>query len=363
MDLCIVDCGRVYGAHSVKLGGDNLTEAIMHDRKVSVEEAERIKREQGVDLRVRLVMEGTEANASRVEDWLETAAAEMRRAAVAMTVKSPAQWPTKVVLVGASSGVPELASALGQRVGIPIVQADPWAAMGICEICSMTTADPPSAFAAATGLAKAGLDGLPSINLKPCQAAQGRLVERKERALLVGMGVTAVLFLAVLLARAPAAEESSGQLSALKKQTKQMAAQIRLTGPDRRAEAKAVKTVVAGIEKNGYGCLDLLQQASESLPRSVSLSDLSYQAGDSVVLKGRALSNSAVADAVDALVFLGLFDSVNMDYSNLATDAGNQTYDFQITCALPGSKTKMRKAGIKSAGRQGPESRTGIVVR
>jgi Tfp pilus assembly protein PilN len=96
-----------------------------------------------------------------------------------------------------------------------------------------------------------------------------------------------------------------------------------------------MRKVVTGLEERGDSPVEILQHLSEGLPKSCWLNEFRYEAGKTVVLRGNALSNSAVADAVYVLANRPEFDKVSLDYSNLGRNGSSQVYDFEIKCDLP----------------------------
>ena len=255
------------------------------------------------------------------------------------------------MLVGGGAGVPGMAEAIARWSGMPVEIGDPWNGMKLSEVCTFTAHEPEVVYSVATGLAMLGLDRRPLANLLLRRAAAESLLTRSERTILVSLSAMAAVLLVVFVIGASGLHRTAAELADLGARGRHARQALRRAGPGRQAEAAAVGTMVADIKNDRASCINFLRLASEDLPRSVWLSDLSCETGKSIVLKGGALSNSAVADAVDSLTSLQLFDAVNLDYSNLSRATGSQNYDFQITCALSTSA--------------GPAShvRTGIVVQ
>lgn len=195
----------------------------------------------------------------------------------------------------------------------------------------------------------------------PRRVADDRIRRRKQVALLGGMGAAALALLILSIVGASGLRERTQELDILKSQVAKVRADIRRAGPDLRPSAAIVSQTVQNIEKKETGCLELLRALSENLPRSVWLTELSFESGKSVVLKVGSLSNAAVADAVDMISLLGLFDSVALDYSNLARGERSQGYEFQITCKVLGAKAGASQAPPGES--PGTDSKTGIVVQ
>jgi len=359
-DLSIVDGGRLVACRSIEVGGSGLTDAFALDFGVGAEEAEHLKSTRGIGLEIASSAEGA-SDISAVEKWIESMALEIRRSAISLVADGadPPRRTQRAVLIGGSAGIPGLRETLAGRTGLQVEIGDPWAEMSLSEVAGHTQRELPAAFAVATGLAMAGLDGGDSINLMPHHRAEARARRHREIALVSALGAAALVFLIVLLAGRQGLHAKSAELRDLRSEIKQVQRDIRRTAqPNLRTAATAVKETVAEMERKDASPIELLRNLSISLPRSMWLSELSIESDKSLVLKGGALSNSAVADAVDILTEMGTFRSVDLDYSNLEEGKGSQSYDFQITCALPQKKRQTSPPG------EARESiRTGIVVR
>jgi hypothetical protein len=66
---------------------------------------------------------------------------------------------------------------------------------------------------------------------------------------------------------------------------------------------------------------------------------------------------------VDALAMLEVFSNVTLDYSNLARGEAGESYEFQITCALPAPKSAPAWSSIGAGGTPSGRTRTEIVVQ
>lgn len=357
-DLSVVAGGRLVTTRSVRLGGRDLTAAFASDFSVDQDEAERLKRSRGVGLDTATSAREEECE-SLVAQWIAKMAEEIRRTAISVSSADAGHRPRRVVLFGGLAAVPGLADALARRSGLPVEIGDPWQGMRIGEVASHTRRELPAAFAVATGLAMSGLEREPVVNLLPRDAAEERVYRRREFAKIAAAGSLAVLLLVLLLMGAARIGSRSRELRDLRKEVRRIQSQIRARGPGIHAEAADVIRTARNVERKETSCLELLRRFSESLPRSVWLKELSYETGKTVVLRGGALSNCAVADAVDALAMLEVFSSVTLDYSNLARGESGESYEFQITCALPAGKSASIGAAEVPSGR----TRTGIVVQ
>ena len=354
-DLCMVDGGKVFGCRSVHIGSGDLASAIARDMGVAAEEAERLMRAQGISKDTRSSAATGLSGDSAVDHWIESAGQEIRRSAASLGSDASCGRPQRLILIGGVAGLPGIAEALARETSLTAEVGDPWAGMRLGEVCSHTLREPSAAFAVATGLARSGLDRQASIDLMPRHIAKERLLKRKESAVAAGLTIAAALLLAVLLVGRPSLHAKTAELRELDEDVRIVRGNIRSAGPNFRAAATELTQAVEKIEQKNASVLEILREISTIMPRGICLSQFSFDMDKSVVLKGAAISNSAVADAVDILSQLGTFDTVKLDHSNLARGDGSQGYEFQITCAMPPAKSPTRRPG---AGRN-----VGLTVR
>jgi cell division ATPase FtsA len=362
-DICLVDGGRVTSCRSVRLGSDDLTDAYVHDFKVDRDEAERLRQTHGIALNARNAAVESGAEISSVEVWADRIAEEMRRTTLSTGNGSNGSRPHKAVIIGGITELPSLTEGLSRRSGLTVEIGDPWNAMKLSEVCEHILREMPASFAVATGLAMSGLDGKSVANMMPQYVAEEKLRKRKEVAVFSGMSALAAILMIVYLVGGSTVGSKKAELRRLDAQVDTIKRDMRKAGPSIRPSAQVGKTTVTSVESKDYGAIELLRLLSIHLPRSLWLNEFSYEGGKSLVLKGQALSNSAIADAIDILTQLEKFESVTMDYSNLARGEGSQGYDFQITCTLPESKNGSAKSKTGSGKRSGAGLETGIVVQ
>ena len=353
-DICVAEGRIIHSCRSIRLGDDDLTEAFAHDFRVDEEDAHRLKHTKGVSLDVKLAASEGGAE-SYVEKWIDELSKELRRSMVVVCANGACAKPGKVFLVGETSGIPGMGDSLGRRTGTQVAVGNPWTGMRISEVSVHTVRESAAVFAVATGLAMAGVSGDVDINLMPRHLAEKRLRIKKELAVIGGLGAVAAVLLIAAIVGQPGLTAKKSELRDVRSQVRRVQADMKRGGPSLGLEAKAVADAVNKIEGQDNDVLDLLRKLSANLPRSVWLSELSFEAGKQSILKGGALSNSAVADAVDVLSELNTFTSVNLDFSNVSASSGGQGYDFQITCTVPTAKRS--SFGSAANGARGVQTR------
>ncbi|HEY3418478.1 MAG TPA: pilus assembly protein PilM [Armatimonadota bacterium] len=340
-DLCMLAGERVIGCRSLGVGADDLRSAFAQDYTVDQEEADQLLWSRGVSLE-NGVGADDDTRPSAVNSWVARLVQDLRQSTGSLAT-STANWqPKRVQLVGMLAGVPGLAEALSQAIGVPVKPSNPWDGIHVNPVCTQTLRESPASYAVATGLAWIGLHREKCLNLMPRQLADDRIRRRKEVGVLTALGLAVVLLAIGLLPLGASLKAQQGDIDALLKQKAAVASDIKkaTTGS---ATSSSVKDIVDDIERETTNPLEILRGFSKELPRGLSLSDFSYENGKSVVMKGSALSNAVIADAISSLSSTGSFTNVVLDYANQATNEAQQVYDFQITCQLPA------KAGVKAA--------------
>jgi len=255
----------------------------------------------------------------------------------------------RIVLLGTAT-----AEALARETGLTVTPGDPWLGIRDPQGYLHELEDPPTAYATAIGLAMAALARRPGINLLPAQLVETRRHERK----LAWMLAAWLLALAVLV---PAAwtghaklENQQAALRNLRLRVREEQRHIVVPAPG----MQAAQGMAVSLRRPENRPLEILRSLSASLPAGITLSNLAYDRGKTVVLKGRAVSNPALATAVGAINRLAIFDHAILDYSTLAKGDAGKGYDFQITCVLPADQTL--GAGTTQRNTQ---SGKGLVVR
>jgi Tfp pilus assembly protein PilN len=140
-----------------------------------------------------------------------------------------------------------------------------------------------------------------------------------------------------LLSGKSAIRNQTSELAELKSKISHVKTDTNKTRPGLEATTAMMRKIVDDLQARKNSPIGILEQLSEGLPRSCWLSELRFEAGKTIVLRGSALSNSAVADAVQFLSNSPRFQSVSPDYSNLSHNPGSSSYDFQIKSTLPPS--------------------------
>jgi len=195
----------------------------------------------------------------------------------------------------------------------------------------------------------------PSIPSFPPPEQEPALVWRRVEERLVGaltvlaiIGLTAGFIFSSLVSALR--EEVKSEQSLLTGQRRQL---NQLTTEDFGAKVKSLEQIwgIAANPRNDP--LELLYWISKALPTSVWVTELAFLRDGQVILRGSALSHSAVTDAVRALSELeidkgkSLFHEVSTNYANARTVADRTFVEFQITAWLRERTTQRQRQVLR----------------
>lgn len=332
-ELAIVTDGELASSFTLAQGGQTLTLSWARDRNLSMEEAERAKAEGVIELDCAT---GLPVNPEwfSTTAWFQKLVGGVSRAIEAHRTNHPELPIGSLILVGAGSALPGLASSLAGVFGLPVRHADPLGALGYVPPEGSGVYSP--AMATAVGLALQGI-GLATIalDLTPrAVLAHRRARARRGAGRIAALAYGAVLILATLWQAGQwvhARNEYRDQVDAVRQAQASMRGMI--LHP---AEVLALERIVDTATDSRNDPLDLMALLADELPLEVSIHDVNYRRGESLEVRGMAVSNAAVADAVVALRASGRFDTVKLTHST-ATDVNGMTfYAFGIECGLQG---------------------------
>lgn len=339
-DICVVsENGRLSSCRSVNMGTESLVRAAAS---------------LGENARDLLLEKGIPHGGAAAQKWIESLALEIRRSVVTFGGSSSAKTPVKAVLTGDGALFPGICGALAEITSLSVSVGDPWMGMTLSAVAEHSVRNMPAEFAAATGLAMAGLVKGDYINLMPDGDAVEIGRRRRETIASVVLAAAAVILFAALMLGHTALRAKSDELADIRAQADKTGGKAVSVRSGLSATVSTMKEALDGAGDDKHSAGSVLIILSRDLPRSCWLTDFRFESGKTLVLKGKALSNSSVADALYALQSSGNFDSVSLDYSNLGTGSESSTYDFQMKCALPqdtlaawGSKDKKKaKSGM-----------------
>lgn len=148
----------------------------------------------------------------------------------------------------------------------------------------------------------------------------------------------------------PLREEIKSSQNLLNQQRRQLK---QLTARDFGAKIQILERVWGAITDARNDPLELLYWISKALPASVWVTEFAFVRDNQVVLRGNALSHSAVSDAVRALSELEIsgnkpmFPEVLTNYANARTIADRTLVEFQITAWLRERTTQRQRQVLR----------------
>lgn len=263
------------------------------------------------------------AGSSATAGWSERLAREIR--------PWMAGTPLSQVIVLGGNDTRSL-NALSRLLGVAVSCGDPWTDIDDPSGCLQKLDDAPSSFATAVGLALAALTRQPGINLLPQHVTDRRKQQRKTVMTISALALAALLLAPLALLNRQTIHDQQEQLAEYSFQTQH--AYPTKTAP-LQGGLQVTQQAITALQQPASTPVELLYLLSDKLPDGIMLTDFTFDRGRVAVLKGRAESNTVLAESLQAINRVGLLDRAMLDYSNQLKDAGQYNFDFQITCTLP----------------------------
>ncbi len=330
--MVVCESGSLVLARSVSTGVDALQEALAQDLHISLAEAEEVRRSRGVtgleagppDLTA-----SEEAPADgQASAWLTTLAQEVRRTLESFRGQRGGVAACAVALTGEGADTPGLVEALEQGTGAGVDLFDPLSAKGL-ELPS-----PGHNFTIAYGLALRAAGKTPvAVDLSP--RAQ-RAVRVRRQKLTGWFGLAAVVGLSLVAAYVYASihlDRSEEELQQVEQDVTALTAEV---GDLDSAVADAaavteVEELLASLDRPETRPLDILHEASLSLPGGVWLTDFFYDQEKGVSLRGNALDAGSITEAVGALSRKPYLVKVELSGIAFVEIGDREVYEFEIT--------------------------------
>lgn len=336
MDFTIVSKGKIISCRSSHYGTDDLISAAARDMQIEESEAENLARQRSI---IQYGEKSSDSDHSTaIQDWIESVAQEIRRSTFTVTSSAGGNVPETAVLTGNGAAICGLREALEQKTGLSIALGTPWTSMSLSTVVTHSKPTISAEYATATGLAMSGIERNGPVSLIPRKISVNTVIRRKITTI-SALGIAAIFLLIVLITGHSGINTKMIESKHLKTQITDAKKGIVSVQPGIANTTTSISRMLKNRHSDSNDPIDILSQLSINLPSSCWLSELNYDSGGSVVLKGSALSNSSVADAVYYISNAGLFDSVSLAYSNFVRNQNKSVYEFQIKCVLPRDKS------------------------
>ncbi|MHB0998422.1 MAG: pilus assembly protein PilM [Armatimonadota bacterium] len=329
MDITTVSDGKTVSCRSTEHGIRDLIQAVATDHGVSLLEIDK-------QFMIRALIDNLHSSrfidSSAIVGWVTVVAQEIRRSVIALQPHEDGRSIKQVILTGEGADIPELREALEQKTGVSVVSGDPWIGMTISPVVEHISGQSSSEFTIATGLAIYGFDKRNTINLIPRQTENKSYRRRKELAVTASLGLASLILTIILIFSHSTASARAAELNRLNAEIENAKINTIQQGiKNKKLDMEKMADFLQASENNP---VDILRVLSETLPVGCSISEFRFQSGESVVIRGSALSNSVVADAIYFINKAGVFKSVSLDYSNLGSGKDKSLFGFQIKCIL-----------------------------
>ncbi len=334
-EVAIASQGEPASSFTLALGGRSLTLALANDLGLDIAAAERRKLDQGVAVDPQTGLP-SDAAMEHLTAWLLRLYTGLRRALEAHAQASPQQPVEALVLLGAGGLTQGLAAGIAGALRLPIRYADPASALGF----AVPEGRSGASFVTALGLAIQGL-GLTdlAIDLTPREVLASKRARTERTAWAAAAAVLGVLLLAATAWQGVRVLGAGREWRETYKdyQAKQQAASD-LDLSD--VEVQALEGILARSRDGDSDPLELLAFLSESLPVETRLKDLSFARGDSISMKGEAVSNAAISETQHILEGSGKFEDIRVNHSTATDVEGRTLYTFDIQCKLKGGEAR-----------------------
>lgn len=331
-------------ARSITIGIDDLFEAKANELNISIEEAQS-----------RQADEGVEVTGAQSASWLDRLSDELKRTLQIYERENENGRVGRLFIAGSGSLTKNLSEELSTRLNVDVERLNP---MRVIESDKGYEPNELSLMAAAVGTAVDVADGTPIIDFTPQNDDVSELARKVwtyapiALAALIALELVAFGFFHVqgtsLKGRLGDWEDTLSR----SRQSLRDVAGVR----DMPKRVEEMEDLVARVHDSRADWLEFLKVLSQRLPASVWLNEISCAKNRAVVLRGSALSHSAVADATRSMRRLAvpkngsavrLFADVRADYANTVERSDKAVVDFQLTC-LPmegsmGQETKTKQ--------------------
>jgi len=345
-EVLVVAEGALVTSLSLRHGGDGLTESLAEDLKMDPHEAENHKRTHEIPFDPETGLPPADMPATRA--WLTRLFEQLRRVIDAHHQDGTKPRIESVVLCGQGAEMPGITAALGAGLQLPVTVLDPLASLPIDD--HAVTARHGPAFANAVGLALQGLgEAALQVNLRPADVSARGPVSMSRVWVLAW-----VAFLTLLAVTCATVNSGLQRDKERLERLENRIARLDLTGRGDEsaslADLEQYRQIAARVQDPSADWFGLFGEMCDVLPPDLSLRTWTCERGKEVTLRGRALSNAAVADAVDALRGLDRFTSVRPTHSSAVKVSGRTVYDFEIRAELP-KPEKSKTANTREANR------------
>jgi len=329
--LVVCESESIVLARSVPAGTDALLEVIAQDLRISVAEAEQVRRSQGVTgLQAGppdLTASEEPADREHTTAWLTNLAQEVRRTLESFRGQRGGVAGCVVALTGEGADTAGLVEALEGATGETVDVFDPLSGSAI------GLPSPGHNFTIAYGLALRSAGKSPiTVDLSPRAQRAGRARRQK----LTGwVGLAAVVGLSLVAAYVYASmhlDRVEEELRQVEEDAANLSAEV---GDVDTAVADAaaiteVQDLLTSLDRTEARPLDVLHDVSLSLPQGTWLTDFLYDQEQGISIRGNALDAAVVTEAVRVLSRKDYLTKVELSAIAFVEIGDREVYEFEI---------------------------------
>ena len=268
-------------------------------------------------------------------------AQEIQRSTQAVSYAS-GQQVSRILMCGALAADEGLLEQIHEQSEVECLA---WAPEALGEVAPWKEA-PAYAVAYGAALQAAGL-AQTAINLTPQRITERRQARRERQSRLAWGALVASIVLSAgavfgvaLHQRETLFLEQRARYEAFRKEAIEQGWPLK-PGADK--AIKAAQDAIVAASSQPVTVLEMLDILNQDLPPSVWLSDMSYNSGSGVVVRGYALNSLDPHGVLLSLIRQQKFEQVTQDYVNQETLDDQPVWSFQFTCKLPKPEPATRK--------------------
>jgi type IV pilus assembly protein PilM len=327
-DLNIVKDGKLKSSRGVQWGSKNLTQRLSNELNVSLENAEKIKKENGIVL-TKAAVNDIERRVSECAClWADYLIMEIQRTMQYFQLEKGITPIDRILLTGGGAQLLNLNEYLRDRLQIITTSPRPPK-----ELTVPNSADAfQKYFQEFHNLLGAGLQGLSpdaiAINLLPQNLKHERRAARKRtRAIVLGSLAGVALFLVFLL---PASLLGLREniIRGLDKKIKGLETQVAVV----QELQEKVRTIEDYISTR-QSCMEALKEITLRVTPDILVKSFAFEKNETISLVGEADSHASVVNFSRSLTESQFFKNVTIRYTS-KKDRLKENVNFEIVCAL-----------------------------
>lgn len=330
--LVVCDAGNLILARSVPVGVEALRAALAEDLKISLVEAETVRRTQGVQgLEVGppdLLPSSEPTDRETTTAWLTRLTQEIRRTLEAFRSQRGGMQRCRVVVTGEGADTPGLVQALGLAIGQSVDIFDPFARSAVA------LPGPGHHFTLAYGAALRSAGKSPvALDLSP----RAELAVRRRRREKTAWAAALVALLITIGAAYSFADARLKRVESEARRVRDSVTRLRAEVGDvdmalsAAAAVQDVNQLLLEMQKPESRPLDILRDVSDSFPGGLWLKEFLYDRTRGVTIRGHSLDSIAITEAVRALSRRPYLQNVKLTGISIVAIGDRQVYEFQIT--------------------------------